>query len=360
MLTCMSLVSQEEPSKTVELFINLVSRHEQAFYHFIHKVQSKGEGLFDSLMRWIELFLTFMREGINQNGENISLEFLLPHTGDERAKILKEVDAVALYHYKLKVAYEAKIRKRFLQESGASKGEELAAQTVADNVIGDLQFGSLLKGDTEDIYAEDEDEFTSDESSDEYTSDSESASDEGPSSASPSPSPTPRQRHPHIKSPPITSPHPASPLRHESLPEEKNRSSPPPLAGPPALPPPSPPMKSSFDKPLPPPPPGTIDSRCHSPSRGSARSARGSSPDRARIRRVKRAGHGVIEPPELSAIPELLPIFVELVRASFRAGCCLTKYPLLTDPHAPAATSRASSIGKPCSARRTIPCSDQR
>lgn len=297
-------MSQEEPSKTVELFINLVSRHEQAFYHFIHKVQSKGEGLFDSLMRWIELFLTFVREGITRNGEKISLEFLLPHTGDERAKIIKEVDAVALYHYKLKVAYEAKIRKRFFRESGASKKEELAAQTMVDSVIGDLQFGSILKGDTEDIYAEDEDEFTSDDSSDEYTSSEESTSDEDTSSSSPSsssPSPARRHSHPHVKPPHIT-----SPPRPESSIEEKRHSVPPPLSGLPPCARPSPSMKLSLDKPLPPPPGAT------SPRRG-ARSAEGSSSGKARDCRVKKAGHSMIEPPELTAIPELLPIFVELV-----------------------------------------------
>lgn len=323
MLILVSLVNQEEPSRTVELFINLVSRHEQAFYHFIHKVQSKGEGLFDSLMRWVELFLTFMREGVAQDGERISLEFLLPHTGNERVGILEEIDAVALYHYRLKVAYEAKIRKRFMQEGGTPTGEELAAETVAGDVIGDLQFGSLLKGDTEDIYAEDEDEFTSDESSYEYTSD-ESAPDDDIRSASPSPSPAPRQSHSHIKSAPITSPDSASPLLREFSPEEKSRSSHPSPAAPPALPlptHPSPPMKSSFDKPLPPPPPGTTASHRHSSSRRSAPSTRGSSPGKGKSRRVKRAGQGMIEPPELSAIPKLLPIFVELVRATLCAAC---------------------------------------
>ena len=311
-------MSQEEPSKTVELFIDLVSRHEQAFYHFVHKVQSKGEGLFDSLMRWIELFLTFMREGITPNGENISLEFLLPHTGDERAKIIKEVDAVALYHYKLKVAYEAKIRRRFLQESGASKGEELAAQTMVDNVIGDLQFGSVLKGDTEDIYAEDEDELTSDESSDEYTSDEESTDgDDASSSSSPSPTPTPRYPQSPTRSSTLTSHHPLSPLRHEHTGEEKVSSSPPSLHGAPATPS-CPSIKSSLDKPLPPPPETTAAASRY---RGSPRKA-------------KKSKHYMIEPPELTAIPELLPIFVELVSPDCPGTCVLDQDCLLTDTSA--------------------------
>ena len=108
-------MSQEDSSKTVQIFIDLIQRHEQSFYSFVHKVHSKGEGLFGSLMRWIELYLTLIREGL---GQPISLEFLLPHTGKERADILREVDEIARYHYKLKLAHEAKLRRRFVRTQG--------------------------------------------------------------------------------------------------------------------------------------------------------------------------------------------------------------------------------------------------
>lgn len=304
------LVSQEEPSKTVELFINLVSRHEQAFYSFIHKVQTKGEGLFNSLMQWIELFLTFVREGVSQSGEKLSLDFLLPHTGEERAKILKEVDAIALYHYKLKVAYEAKVRRRFLRQSGAAAEEEIATQTMVDDVIGELQFGSLIKGDTEEIYAEEEDEFSSDEYSDEYTTDDETSSEAGTGSATSS-------SHMHLHPLPPKSPSVPSPPRNDSSsdgllsPVPRGSTTSPSSAGP------SPPPKSSMDKPLPLPPAANHRGHSRNASRGSAISARGSSVGAPKLRKLKKAGQVMIEPPELTAIPELLPIFVELVRTTY-------------------------------------------
>ncbi len=86
------LVSQDNPQQTVQIFIDLIQRHEQSFYYFVHKVHSKGEGLFTGLMRWIELFLDIVREGL---GDPISLEFILPHTGDERRDTIKEIDEVA-------------------------------------------------------------------------------------------------------------------------------------------------------------------------------------------------------------------------------------------------------------------------
>lgn len=114
------IVSQEDPSRTVQTFIDLVQRHEQAFYSFVHNVHSKGQGLFDSLMAWIELFLSFARDGLPHP---VDLEFLLPDSGSQRQAIMQEVDAVAQYHYRMKVAHEEKIRRRFEKGVGAPGGD---------------------------------------------------------------------------------------------------------------------------------------------------------------------------------------------------------------------------------------------
>ncbi|KNZ78056.1 PX domain-containing protein [Termitomyces sp. J132] len=160
-------VAQEDPSRTVQAFISLIQRHEQSFYHFVHKVHSKGENLFDGLMHWVELFLTVVREGL---GPPVSLEFLLPHAGKDRDDILNEVDEVARYHYKLKVAYEGKLRRRFgrIQERDADADvEDEVTQNLVNGVIGEIDFGELIHGDADDLAAEETDE----ESSDEYDDD---------------------------------------------------------------------------------------------------------------------------------------------------------------------------------------------
>ena len=168
--------------------MNLVQRHEQSFYHFVHNVHSKGEGLFDSLMRWIELFLTFVREGL---GPPLSLEFLLPAQEKERAKILAEVDKIATYHYKLKVLYEGKIRRRFGRaqtdgEKGADAEDE-AAKELVSGVLGEINFGELVRGDAVDLAALDTDEegdessiYDSDEESEETSSEVESTESSTP------------------------------------------------------------------------------------------------------------------------------------------------------------------------------------
>lgn len=166
------LVSQDDPQQTVQIFIDLIQRHEQSFYYFVHKVHSKGEGLFTGLMRWIELFLDIVREGL---GEPISLEFILPHTGDERRDVMKEIDEVALHHYKLKIAYESKLRRRF-GRAGADIGDDEKSQEIVGGLVRDVSLGDFMKGGMLDVAAEEEE---SSDDSEEFSSDYESDVDDG-------------------------------------------------------------------------------------------------------------------------------------------------------------------------------------
>jgi hypothetical protein len=180
------LVSQDDPQQTVQIFIDLIQRHEQSFYYFVHKVHSKGEGLFSGLMHWIELFLNIVREGL---GEPISLEFILPHTGDERRDAIKEIDEVALHHYKLKISHESKLRRRFGRAGGADiGGDDENAREIVGGLVRDVSVGDFMKGGILDVAAEEEEscedseEFSSDYESD--ADDSETGSEESSESSS--------------------------------------------------------------------------------------------------------------------------------------------------------------------------------
>src|SRR6266403_2851614 len=168
------LVSQDNPQQTVQIFIDLIQRHEQSFYYFVHKVHSKGEGLFTGLMRWIELFLDIVREGL---GDPISLEFILPHTGDERRDTIKEIDEVALHHYKLKVAHESKLRRRF-GRAGVSDtgGDGENTREIVGGLVRDVSLGDFMRGGTMDVAAEEEEDV---DDSDESSSDDEFDTDDG-------------------------------------------------------------------------------------------------------------------------------------------------------------------------------------
>lgn len=314
----------------------------------MHKVHSKGEGLFDSLMKWIQLFITVFREGF---GEKVSLEFLLPHTGPDRLAVMKEVDEVALYHYKLKLAHEDKLRRRFGRSTGQSEAdaEDEAAQLLVNGVVHDLSFGDLVRGDAEDMDAALSDEdTTSDEESEESEDEDESSeyetaseSESGQEDQPPPLPPKPISRASTIAHSP-RSPAPSQPIgRHASQghrtshhhehrgrdaereqPEKKGRSRSRSVGA----------LKSMFNRnhlnaPPVPPLPSNLPLSPHlkalPPSPLSARSSQDSqaSPSRRRTpptmstprkKKKDKAALG-LKPPELKEIPNLLPIFVEIV-----------------------------------------------
>ncbi|KAG8890630.1 hypothetical protein FRB98_007185 [Tulasnella sp. 332] len=246
--------NETDPSRTVQIFIDLVQRHEQSFYSFVYKVHTKGEALFDSLVKWAEIFISFMGSGV---GEEISLEYLLPHSGSARSAIFGEVDTVALYHYKLKIAHEEQVRRRFGSKAQDEIGdaEEAAAHDLVDSVIGQMSIGELMQGDAADIG----------ESSDEaYTSSEEESSEE--------------EHGPRVHR---TTAGKETPLatKPSSL-SEKSASGKKPMA-------------------------------MH--KRNSSNTSNG---HRASTPASKKKGVARLQEPELKLIPDLLPIFLELVRTS--------------------------------------------
>lgn len=357
-------MSQDNPHITVQAFIDLISRHEQSFYNFVHKVHSKGEGLFDSLMHWIELFLTTVREGL---GDPISLEFLLPHTGPERSSILTEVDKIATYHYKLKVAYEEKLRRRFGRATASeADAEDEATQAIVNGVMGEINFGELVSGDAVDLAAEetDEEESSSDGSdSSEYETSSEDESDDTetshrnaqparPTNVAKSPGHS-RSHFRHHRSvmhamngshpvlpnptlPPSQSAH-APPTRKRSFslkkaksmtfsmsnlslsPRQSQDASPVPPV--PPLPVPSLSAFPAPSKPLPSPPPDIdsppvspppVPAKDHAPIASSSQSAPTRQVNEQPPKPPKKPA-SPLAPPDLKHIPQLLPIFVEMV-----------------------------------------------
>ncbi len=350
------LVSQKDPHRTVQAFIDLIQRHEQSFYDFVHKVHSKGEGLFDSLMRWVELFITVIRDGL---GSQLSLEFLLPHTGSERESILAEVDKVALYHYKLKVAYEGKVRRRFGRAQGQDD-EEREVEQLVEGVVGELNFGELVSGDAEDLAAEETDSEEDDESSDESSEEDSSEEDSSAETSSEDESPPTPVRRPTRANTILATPtgtirgrplddSPSTP-KQRTLSLRGSRSS---LFSdmrqaisrksqdvPPVLPLPlsrTSTISSAINKPLPPSPVPTPVKQSFDSARSAPMPSRHSTQDltqtpvkqsfdsvrsapprvhtkdpSSRKARRKKAGE-TIQPPDLVHIPQLLPLFKEMV-----------------------------------------------
>ncbi|CAE6523036.1 unnamed protein product [Rhizoctonia solani] len=285
-------LGQLNPHRTVQAFIDLVARHEQSFYAFVHKVHSKGESLFDSLMKWIELFIGLMRNGL---GDPPSMEFILPHAGgEERAQLVREIDSVALYHYKLKLAHEDKIRRRFGRSANANSSvedqEEAAAQEFMADLARDMQFSDVVRGEAGEITAMESESSSEYESDETDETDSTEGSDSGSGTGTaesvggrvPHTAPLP-SREPTKGRASLDVPSPSKPSSHSGLRHARSFSH-----------------------------------EQKSPARKDPTGGRISLRSSPTPQRRRKAPAQVLKEPELKLLPELLPLFVELVRPTLQ------------------------------------------
>lgn len=148
-----------DAQKVVQTFIDLVARHEGAFYNFVHQVHSKGAGLFDGLMHWIELLVNFVREGLR---DRISLEALLPHSDTtERLKLMEEIDSIIEYHRKLKLAHHERMLRRMARNDRVVQEDQYEREkdsAFVTGVIKNLNLGDGVVKDVEEAANEESDD----------------------------------------------------------------------------------------------------------------------------------------------------------------------------------------------------------
>lgn len=309
-----SSVSQEDPQRTVQTFIDLVQRHEQSFYTFVHNVHSKGQGLFDSLMSWIELFLSYARDGLHRP---VDLEFILPHAGAEREAIMAEVDSVAQYHYRLKIAHEEKIRRRFNKGIEATDGQAVEEAALLDSVMASLSLGQTAVGDAGELGDEESQDEDGGDEEEEGASEGSSVRS-APIAVSvpmPSSSPTPRRSRP--PTPELTTETEVPFLSPNGGKDKERRGS-------------GSSSRSSLSKiksglalqkksPM-----SEEKDREHESGKGERRSPlpRSTKPSKQGVRKARKARRAAAQElmiaPETKALEELRPLFVEIVSCFFR------------------------------------------
>jgi len=336
----------------------------------VHKVHSKGQSLFDSLMKWIERFLTEIREGIGasivgEGSNKISLETLLPAGGEERARIMEEIDKVMHWHYLNKVTHEEKLRSRFRRaQKGAemdADAEDEATRNLINGLANEFDFGDMTRANADELAAEESDDDYDDE--DEDDSGDDDATDEDGSEYETDSNETGEERMPmnkNLPDPPVTQvvlsrtetvqvvirstgPEPLQPSRSQSSPSPQA-----PTPRPRTLSlrssksmkllgkfrtnadaPPVPPLPIYLDKQLPSPPsrPSSFDSPAKrrstghfaAPERRPGDDSSPSPPSPRRSRNSRKKAATATQPPELKYIPTLLPIFVEMMRPLLRS-----------------------------------------
>jgi hypothetical protein len=267
----------------VQTFVDLVGRHEGSFYNFVHQVHSKGQGVFDDLMKWIEHVINFVRDGLP---DPMSLEFVLPHAGPERARTMAEIDAVVEYHRKLKEAHHERMRRRMVRGEGTERDEDAA---FVEGVMDQLSMGDMAEAMGE-LNAEDSEEDDDGDNSSEDLGSRTSLS----SSQRTSPAATQRaQESVDSLSASVAGVSLEDQIRRHTYPTTRQHPSP------------------------------TIDTNVGRGSGGppSGRATVESPVPMRKTQGRRKKDRVVIDPPELVYIPQLVPVFVEMLRPALDRAC---------------------------------------
>ncbi|PLW25265.1 hypothetical protein PCANC_26178 [Puccinia coronata f. sp. avenae] len=135
--------------KFIDDLIRTVERADEgAFYNFVHQVHSKGAGLFDGLMHWIELFVNFVRQGLT---DTITLETLLPHPDTaERLALMQEIDEIIEYHRKLKIAHHERMLRRLARDGPDERYDREKDSAFVSGVMQNLNLSEGVVKDVEE------------------------------------------------------------------------------------------------------------------------------------------------------------------------------------------------------------------
>ncbi|KAJ5153411.1 uncharacterized protein N7482_009889 [Penicillium canariense] len=147
-----------DPNQTVQAFIDLCARHEDNFYKFIHEVHLHDNGLFQSLMSWIEEILDFLRKG--PKGGKMDMNALFQGAVGvgqiDRDIALAEINALIKWQEDRKKWHLNKTRQKMAAEG--TTGEAIPGTTTFKG----SDFG-LDEADLEDLTISDEASDSEDE-----------------------------------------------------------------------------------------------------------------------------------------------------------------------------------------------------
>lgn len=109
-------------NSTTQLFIDLVQRHEQHFYDFVHNVHSQeASAVFDELVQYLDKLFTFVTDGMPGQ---LDLNRCIGRAGIQDTDELKqEIDALCNFRYQQKL-YRFKRQKHKLMHTTAPEDEK--------------------------------------------------------------------------------------------------------------------------------------------------------------------------------------------------------------------------------------------
>lgn len=151
--------SEDDVSDTIQLFIDLVTRHEQHFYDFVHNVHSQeASKVFDELIQYVDKLFTFVAQGIPGK---IDINHCVERAGFESKADLNqlegEIDGMCEYRHKQKMYHFERTRRKLMlqQQDATSKGlfniNEQEQTEIHDQVFQYIPKSSEMMGALQDF-----------------------------------------------------------------------------------------------------------------------------------------------------------------------------------------------------------------
>ncbi|CAO3588023.1 unnamed protein product [Absidia cylindrospora] len=123
-------------SNTAQPFVDLVQRHEQKFYRFVHDVHAQDKThLFDDLLRYVDHVSSFAINGINNKGQQptdlLDLSSLLEASTtvspEQYGTLEKEINQVCEYNLQRKELHVARRKAKLMQtmDGGATATQDI-------------------------------------------------------------------------------------------------------------------------------------------------------------------------------------------------------------------------------------------
>ncbi|KAL4974949.1 hypothetical protein BDW66DRAFT_160854 [Aspergillus desertorum] len=151
-----------DPNQTVQAFIDLCERHQSSLYKFIHEVHLHDNGLFGSLMAWIEDILHFLRNG--PKGGKLDMNALFSGAKDmgqiDQDLAREEIDQLIKWHEDRKQWHLNKTRQKMAAEGTVTSPFQTKFRS-SDFGLDEADLGHLAISDedsdpSDDLDAEDE------------------------------------------------------------------------------------------------------------------------------------------------------------------------------------------------------------
>ncbi|KAI8380919.1 uncharacterized protein BYT42DRAFT_612752 [Radiomyces spectabilis] len=140
-----SLQPTTTAENSIQTMIDLVERHEQHFYQFVHNVHAQDTShLFDDLLGYIDHIFAFMSQGIPGR---VDLDGLVTHLSKEEKECLREeIDALCDLRIQQKTRHLEKMREKMMTKEGKAPA---ALEDIEEQEEENMELLHLLPRDSE-------------------------------------------------------------------------------------------------------------------------------------------------------------------------------------------------------------------